>query len=370
MKEQNFKQPDININKSMYPNKQNHSNQIALDTLKTKIRSLSIKNEDSQNFYIQNNQKLLGTKNIKIVQDSANYKTETFNSHNPLKPKHIIINEKNNLSEMPISKEKKIYLYLKNNGKNEIHSDTNSIFETPKNIIQKPEEFVEKLNLDEQNKEELEKNFNRTSIINNINNNNVNNIFVNFISSNIHNDLSRNLNKEKNNNYFNNNANNSILEDGLNQNDDLTKVNKDSKLIILKDEKSQSKLNVNKEISNKEDRLNYFAKIMNTANSFIFNRNNYPFYKMKPQKTDPKMMKKYKNKNKSINTEENKLKHEKKRKNKKSLKDYLLKKNKKIKKNLVSQNLKKHNNSSNKIKMQATIFNYKFTKRTGNIFIF
>ena len=216
MKKQNSKILGNFLAKSSYINKENQLNQINLDRLKSDERSSSIKNEKSDKINYRIASKINGSKNIQLSPSCPPYKAETFNSYNQIKSNFNIIDtisEKSNIKKLAMSKEKKIYLYLKNNLKNS-NSAENSIIETPNTLCKKTEEILDKLSLDEENKEEIEKNFNKTSIISNINNNNVNNIFVNFISSNIQNDLSRNLVREKMDNSFNNNIqNNSLTEE-------------------------------------------------------------------------------------------------------------------------------------------------------------
>ena len=305
MKKQNSRISKKFLAKSSYINKENQLNQINLDKLKSNERSSSIKNERPDKFNYRISKKIYSSKNIQLSPSCPTYKTETFNSYNQIKSNCNIIDvisEKGNIKKLAMSKEKKIYLYLKNNLKNN-NSEANSIIETPKTLFKKPEEIIDKLSLDEENKEEIEKNFNKTSIINNINNNNVNNIFVNFISSNVQNDLSRNLGRAKMDNSLDNNIQNNSLteEDGTNKTSAIPKNPGNSKIFLFKNEKSQKKQNINsslnKENKKKEDKLDYFTKIMYTANSFIFNRNNKAFYKMKEQKTDPRLHKKSKNKN-------------------------------------------------------------------------
>ena len=77
----------------------------------------------------------------------------------------------------------------------------------------------------------------------------------------------------------------------MNKTSAMPKNRGNSKFFLFRNEKSHDKLNINsylnKEKKKKADKLDYFTKIMYTANSFIFNRNNKAFYKMKQQKTDP-----------------------------------------------------------------------------------
>ena len=370
MKEQNNKSSEIILSKPSYVNKQNHINQINLDKLKQGNKSISVKNDDSESSQNQNIQKITATRKIQMSPTVPNYKVETFNSYEKRKEKLNILDsmsEKNGQKKMPISKEKKIYIYLKNTSNN---SDNNSILGTPKGEIGKQEEIIDKLSFDEDNKE-VNDNFNKTNIINNINNNNVNNIFVNFISSNIQNDLSRNLGRIKMNNSYN--EQDSIIEDGLNKTTALPKLEKEGKIIILRNQKSQTKLNIKKQ-SNKEkkkqDKLDYYSKIMNTANSFIFNRNSNYFNKSGQQKTDPKIYKNTKNKNKVVGGGSKKFKKEKSKQSKKFLKDYMLKnKSKQIKLKNGIDNIKKHNNSFSSQKEDKKIVNQFFNNNNNPIFI-
>ena len=365
MEEENNKNKNLEIktSKSIYLNKQNNLNQINFDILGPEARNLPNKKENAENSKKQIEQKLTAVKKIQLSPKTQSYKTETFNSHTPLNSKLNIIDsilEKNALKEIPVSREKKIYLYLKHNNENINHSDTNSVFDTPKILFKKEEDISDKLSLDDDNREETNK-FNKTNIINNVNNNNVNNIFVNFISSNIQSELSRNLLKDKVNNSFNNKTQtNSIFDDGLNKTSVMknpTKDMKDSKIIFVKDKQSQSKAKLNSKIENEEknnsdklDKLNYYTKIMKIANSFIYDSKNNPFNKKKnPQKVD----KKHNNKNnkKDLLKTEVGIK-----KSKKFLKDYLLKnKSKHLKNKISAQNVKKHSNSFSSTK---NIFNH------------
>ena len=209
------KKPEIKTSKSTYLNKQNNSNQIVIDKLSPDYRNLSNKKENIENKIKQTEQKLTAEKKMQLSPKSQSYKTETFNSHNPLNSKLNIIDsisEKNALKKLPISREKKIYLYLKNNNLNIDHSDINSAFDMPNKLFKKADDIVDKLSLDDDNKEENDK-FDKTNIINNVNNNNINNIFVNFISSNNQNDLSRNtLNCKVDNSFKNKMEKNSLMK--------------------------------------------------------------------------------------------------------------------------------------------------------------
>jgi hypothetical protein len=213
-----------------------------IDKFSKQNTNISNKNDEQENFINNNNMKINFNENIQLSPDKTAYKSETFNSHAQFKSKLNILDnllDKKDLKGNPISKEKKIYLYLKNSINN-IKSETNSVIDTPKNLFKKKEDIFEELSINDGKKEEIINNYNKTNIFNNINNNNVNNIFVNFISSNAENDISPNMNKDKLNNSFNSNdiQNNSIEQDGLNQ----TSVKKDSKIILLKDKQFPSEL--------------------------------------------------------------------------------------------------------------------------------
>ena len=150
MKEQKQNIKKISIPKSPYINNQNQTNNIIIDKLKPKDRSLSFKNEYSENNHNIDNKNISAIKKLQLSPPSSNY-----NSNN--------------------------------------NSEKNSICESPQLILKKPEENIEKFNLEDVKKEEVDYNLNKTNIINNINNNN-NKIFINIISSNtIPNDLSRNI---------------------------------------------------------------------------------------------------------------------------------------------------------------------------------
>ena len=159
MEKQSSKISEKFLVKSSYINKENQSNQINLDELKSNERSSSIKNERPEKFNYRITKKVNSSKNILLSPSCPTYKTETFNSYNQIKSNcnNIdTISEKNNIKILSMSKEKKIYLYLKNNLKNN-NSDTNSIIETPNTLFKKPEEILDKLSLEEENKEEIEK---------------------------------------------------------------------------------------------------------------------------------------------------------------------------------------------------------------------
>ena len=349
MQVQNNKRAGIFVSEASNLNNQNQSKRININRLN--LDNIPIKNEELENNY-RNIKRIVDVKKIHLSPSSPNYQSGTFNSHTQLKSKINIldsISEKEEVKEKALSREKKIYLYLRNNGKKN-NNDSKSIPETPKSIIKNRVEIIDRLNLDIVNKqenEEIENNFNRTNIINNINNNNVNNIFVNFISSNMHNDVAKDLAGTKLNNSFNKNfQNNSIVQDGFNKTTRVPKIGDNSKIIYIRNDKSQPKLKVNKHLikdeKNKENKLDYFTKIMFTANSFIFNRNN-PFNKGK-QPTDPTNLKKHKNKNKNIKHGEKSRKQDF-VKNKKSLKDYIMKNKLKENKNKIAAELKKSHNS-------------------------
>ena len=233
MEEKNIKKQQVKISKSTYLNVQNNTNQMNLDKPSPETRSQSHKNENGEINNKKPEQKLTAIKKIELSPKpiSQIYNTDTYNSHINLNSKLNIIDsisEKNNSKIIPISREKKIYLYLKNNNINSNNCDMNSISDTPKRIYKKSDDIIDELILDEGINEKND-NFNKTNIINNVNNNNVNNIFVNFISSNIQNDLSRNLLKNKINNNYNNNRmeNNSLLDDGLNKTLEMQNSTKD-----------------------------------------------------------------------------------------------------------------------------------------------
>ena len=184
-----------------------------MDKVSPEGRSLSFKKDGSKN-NDEEIQKKTAIKPINSSTESHTYQTQTFNSHTPLNSRPNI--DKNGLKDIPMSRDKKIYLYLTNNNVDNTQSDPSSIFETPKTIFKKPDENIEKLSLEDCNKDDIVDNFNKPNIINNISNNNVNNIFVNFISSNIQANLSGNITKEQYNYSFDGKMlKNNLLEEGL-----------------------------------------------------------------------------------------------------------------------------------------------------------
>ena len=361
MEEREKKRKEIVISKSTYFNNKNKTNQIEVDKVAHEGRSLSFKKEDSKN---DNKEipKKTAIKKIHLSPESHTYQTQTFNSHTPLNSRLNFdsLSDKNGLRDIPISKEKKIYLYLTNNNMSNNQSDPSSIFETPKTVFRKPEENIEKLSLEEGNKEEMSDNFNRANIINNISNNNVNNIFVNFISSNIQTNLSRNIIKEQYNNSFDGKMlKNNILEDGLNKGSINKIAPKDSNTIFIRDRQAESKIMINRIINKddgiKPDKLDYYTKIVNSANSFIFDKlSNNRLEDLKEQKIGQN----YKlSLNKTINHEEKLTEIESNR----FLKNYIKNKTKNLKNNKNINNLKRHNNSFSSAKVRDfsnNIFNH------------
>ena len=370
MKEHNKKRPEEIIIKPSFFNRQNQVDKILLGNIMPDNRRLSLKNDDSKNNSNKNNQKITVTKQIQFCPSSPCYKTETFNSYRTQKKQQNYNNITDNMSErseykkLPISREKKIYLYLKNSNKN---VDSNLIFENNKTLLKKQEEILNKTNLNETTTKQInEDNFNKTSIINNINNNNVNNIFVNFISATTTNDFSRNLGRDKLNNSFSN-SNNNVIDTSIGK-ATLPKPadSKKSKIIILKGQNSQPKTN-NQNHSDKDqkNKLDYYSKIMFTANSFIFNRNN-PLQKMKHQQTEPKPIKNHKIK---VNNNKDKMSKDRLIKSKKFLKDYMLKNKLKQIKNKKLENLKNHNNSFSCGKIDTKPLGKKNPNQKNPIFI-
>ena len=358
MEEKESKNKEIVISKSTYFKDLNKTNEIEVDKVAPESRSLSFKKEGSKN-KIREIPKETAIKKINLSPESPTYQTQTFNSHTPLNSRLNFdsLSDKNGLKEPPMSREKKIYLYLTNNNTGNI-SDPSSIYETPKTIFRKPEENIEKLSLEESNKEEISDNFNKANIINNISNNNVNNIFVNFISSNIQTNLSRNIINEPYNNSFNGKMlKNNILEDGLNKGS-IQKIGpKDSNTIFIRDRQTESKIIINNMINKddriKPDKLDYYTKIMNSANSYTHDKLNNPIDDLKEDKIGQKNRIIF---NKTINNEEKLTEIESNR----FLKNYIKNKSKNLKNNKIIYNIKRHNNSFSQEKahdFRNTIFN-------------
>ena len=363
MEEKEKKKKEIVISKSTYFNNQNKTNQNEVDKMAHEGRSLSVKKDNSKN---NNNEIPIKTaiKKINLSPEARTYQTQTFNSHTPLNSRLNIdaLSDKNGSKEIPMSREKKIYLYLTNNNTGNNNSDPTSVFDTPKTIFKKPEENIEKLSLEDGNKEEIDDIFNKTNIINNINNNNVNNIFVNFISSNAQTNLSRNIIEEQNNNSFDGKRlKNNIYEDDLNKGSIQKLSPRDSKTIFIRDRQTKCKIMTNntnnKEDRIKSDRLDYYSKIMNTSNSFIFDKINNHFEELKELKIAQK------NKlslNKTINNEEKITEIDSNR----FLKNYIKNKSKNLKNlrnNKIKNNLRRYNNSISSAKahdFSNNIFNH------------
>ena len=358
MEEKESKNKEIVISKSTYFKDLNKTNQIEEDKVAPEGRSLSFKKEGSQN-KIKEIPKETAIKKIDLSPESPTYQTQTFNSHTPLNSRLNFdsLSDKNGLKEPPMSREKKIYLYLTNNNTGN-NSDPSSILETPKTIFRKPDENIEKLSLEESNKEEIIDNFKKANIINNISNNNVNNIFVNFISSNIQTNLSRNVINEQYNNSFNGKMlNNNILEDGINKGSIQKIEPKDSNTIFIRDRQTEPKIminnTINKDDRTKYDKLDYYDKIMNSANSYTYDKLNNPLDDLKEEKIGQKKRIIF---NKTINNEEKLTEIESNR----FLKNYIKNKSNNLKNNKIIYNIKRHNNSFSQAKardFRNTIFN-------------
>ena len=128
MNKQNNKTAEKFLAKSSCVNKENQLNQINIDRLISDERSSSIKNERPDKFNYRISKKINSSKNIQLSPSCQTYKTETFNSFNQIKSNcnNIdIFSEKSNIKQLSMSKEKKIYLYLKNNLKN---NNSNGMF--------------------------------------------------------------------------------------------------------------------------------------------------------------------------------------------------------------------------------------------------
>ena len=344
-------------------NKPSKIKQIKFDNCNNKNKMISIINEDSDYF-----QSPLKITNIKKITLDPNYKTETFNSQNISKSKLNIIDtisEKNDMKEIALSKEKKIYLYLKDRGN--INNNTpNNIIENSKFILTQKEENIDKIHLGDLKKEKLVNN----SIKNNINNNNANNIVVNLISSNIERDLSRNNlgQKLKMNKSVSNIHDNNILKYNLDKTEAMKNIEKEPKIIILRDKKSHSKPKEEHILSKKEkkklDKLNYYTKIMNSANPFILNRNESPLLKYQQNKIRTKLEKNNNfHNNYNINSKDETIKKKfNHNKQKKFLKDYMLMKKSK-QKNKNKEGPKNHNKSFSSKK------DHELAKKNNSIYI-
>ena len=347
MKEQNNKKPVEMKNTSI--NGHNQVKKIFISDLIPDYRKISLKNDDSNNNFVNKNEKITVTRQMNFSPSSQSYKTESFNSYRYRHKPNIIIadniserNERSEFKKLPISREKKIYLYLKNNSNKNVESN---IILQNNTLLNKQEEISEYATLNASKKRQTTEgniSLNKPNIINQINNNSVNNIFVNIISATPTNDFSRNLVKNR----FNSsslNSNNNV--DNNNGKATLSRVadSKASKIIVLKDPLSQTKLN-NQNCPNTEKRkkLDYYSKIMFTANSFIFNNKNNQPTKVIHQQTDPGKIESNRNIEKK---NEEPVSKEKFKKSKKFLKDYILKKKMKQMKNKKEENLNNHNNS-------------------------
>jgi protein-tyrosine phosphatase len=337
MKEKYKKRLEEYTIKSSDLNGQNKVDKIFLNDLMPDYRKISIKEEDSNKNIVNKNRKITVTKQMQFSPCSPNYKTESFNSYRyHHKPKIILTDnisekiERNEFKKLPISREKKIYLYLKNRSNKNTESNL-TIKNKP--LLQNQEDFSDNGTLNTLNeskkRQNTDGNYNRRNIINRFSNNSVNNIFVNIISASSTNDFSRNL--------VTNKFNNSILNTNNNGKETQSRRDESTNSKVLKEEHSQPKLNI-KTFQDKEKSKNYdyYNKIMFTANSFIFGGNN-PQIKMNQQQSEPQKLKINRN-------NEEPMSKEKLKKSKKFLKDYILKKKMKQMKN-KKENSKNHNNS-------------------------
>ena len=245
MEDQNNKKVEELIINYSYLNKPNQVDKKLLENLMPNIKKISFKNGESEKSSSNNNPKVTGKKQIQACPSSASYKTETLYSYNTQnKPNFNIfdnISEQSDSKKLPLSRDKKIYMCLKNNNKN---IDTNIIFQNNNSLLKKKDYFFNKeipnKIISKKNYETIEDPLNKTNIINN---NNVNNIFVNIISTNAEKDYSRNIGREKLNNCSTISSNN-IFDAALNKTTiSKVKKSKNSKNTDLRDCLSQPKIN-------------------------------------------------------------------------------------------------------------------------------
>jgi hypothetical protein len=305
MKDQNSKKHEEIPKKTSPINKHNKVDKILIKNLMADNKKVAIKNEESTNSSPNNNQKITGTQKLLNSISPPSYKTETYSSfqYNNKQNFNMLdnISEQGDGKNIPLTREKKIYLYLKNNNKID---NSNGIFLDNNSLIRGNDYFSDKISekaVKIADKEMDEDKLNKTIAVNN----KPNNLYNNYMDQK---SLSRNTLsvREKPNNSFSSGAANNTID---NKN---SKSFIKSKIAISKDTKNNNvkffisqPRNDNKKSANIEQNknVNNLSKITETTNSISTDgrKNNHKKLEHQHQKTEPDLFNvKYNNVTNSI----------------------------------------------------------------------